>query len=490
MRLDCYYTAKRINALTRPDVDESQVVVTTFSDFHMKDQTDLNNPCFVIVAGNLPETNYCILSNTGATSERPDKYYYFVNRIEQVRKTVWHLWCTIDALATWKPYILQQNAFVERSTSLYNPYVTDSLLPTKNEITRRTVYAKINDDLAPSLSGGIYILTLGASGANVSLSNTVGGNAVYAMTADNCRATLETLFSAGVAAQAKQSFASVADCICGLHWLPIKMESIGGVAVSQIFVAGTSVNVNALRLTRNIYDTGLVFAENATLTHFGDYRDVAPFRTYYAKCPYGGIIDLDSDIIAEENRLSGGAVRFNVRQMLDFYTGVIKTMFYCNNALIGSVEGCAKVDIPVSTYHGNMASLAGAAVDKYGETVNAIFDFFSGNKGVDGWSGSFADGVADWLKGSGSYSQIGGFGGTNIGAYDPEMRIFEKIQDTSVAPSNVAALAGRPYCGVASLGSLSGYCKTQGFAVRGKMTAEEKNIIENAFNGTGVFITE
>lgn len=490
MRLDCYYTAKRINALTRPDVDESQVVVTTFTDFHMKDQTDLNNPCFVIVAGNLPETNYCILSNTGATSERPDKYYYFVNRIEQVRKTVWNIYCTIDALATWKPYILQQSAFVERSTSLYNPYVTDSLLPTKNEITRRTVYAKINDDLAPSLSGGIYILTLGASGANVSLSNTVGGNAVYAMTADNCRATLETLFSAGVAAQAKQSFASVADCICGLHWLPIKMEAIGGVAVSQIFVAGSSVNVNALRLTRNIYDTNLAFAENATLTHFGDYRDVSPFRTYYAKCPYGGIIDLDDDIIAEENRRNGGAVRFNARQMLDFYTGIIKTMFYCNNSLIGSVEGCAKVDIPVSTYHGNMASLAGAAVDKYGETVNAIFDFFSGNKGVDGWTGSFADGVANWLKGGGSYSQIGGFGGSNIGAYDPELRIIEKIQDTSVAPSNVAALAGRPYCGVASLGSLSGYCKTQGFAVRGKMTSEEKNIIENAFNGTGVFITE
>lgn len=490
MRIDFYYTAKRINSLVRPDVDESQTIVTTFNDFHLKDETDLNNPCFVVVASNLPETNYCILSNTGATAERPDKYYYFVNRIEQARKTVWHIYCTIDALATWRDSIRQQSAFVERSTNLFNPYVTDSLLPTKNEITRRTVYAKINDDLAPALNGGIYILTLGASGANVALSNTVGGNAVYAMTADNCRATLETLFSAGVAAQAKQSFASVADCICGLHWLPIKMSSIGGVAVSQIFVANNSVSVSALRLTRNIYDTGLVFSENASLTHYGDYRDVAPFRSYYAKCPYGGIIDLDTDIIAEENRINNGSVRFNVRQMLDFYTGVIKTMFYCNNTLVGSVEGCAKVDIPVSTYHGNIASMAGAAVDKYGETVNAIFDFFSSKKGVDGWTGSFMDGVANWLKGGGSYSHIGGFGGTNIGAYDPEMRIIEKIQDTSVPPSNVAGVAGRPYCGVASIGSMSGYCKTQGFTVRGRMTADEKRQIEDAFNVTGVYITE
>lgn len=490
MRIDFYYTNKRINALTQPDIDESQVIITTFTEFHLKDETNLNSPIFTIVSGNLPETNYCILSNTGATSARPDKYYYFIDRIEQVRKTVWNVHCTIDALATWKTYILQQSAFVERSTNLFNPYVTDTLLPTKNEITRRTVYGKINDDLAPALNGGIYILTLGASGANVSLGNTVGGNAVYAMTADNCRAMLETLFSAGVAAQAKQAFASVADCICGLHWLPIKMESIGGIAVSQIFVANNSVSVSALRLTKNIYDTNLAFSENASLTHYGDYRDCAPFRTYYAKCPYGGIFDLDTDIIAEENRLNNGSVRFNARQMLDFYTGVIKTMFYCNNSLIGSVEGCAKVDIPISTYKANMAGFAGSAIDKYGETVNAIFDFFSGNKGVDGWTGSFADGVANWLKGGGSYSQIGGFGGSNIGAYDPEMRIIEKIQNTSVAPSNVAGIAGRPYCGVASLGSLSGYCKTQGFSVRGKMSADEKKQIEAAFNGTGVFITE
>ena len=108
MRIDFYYTNKRINALTRPDTDESQSVVTTFTDFHLKDETNLNTPIFMIVSGNLPETNYCILSGTGATAERPDKYYYFVDRIEQVRKTVWNIHCTIDALATWKTYILQQ----------------------------------------------------------------------------------------------------------------------------------------------------------------------------------------------------------------------------------------------------------------------------------------------------------------------------------------------------------------------------------------------
>lgn len=496
MRIDFYYTAKRINSLVRPDVDESQTIITTFTDFNLKDETDLNNPVFMVVASNLPETNYCILSNTGATAERPDKYYYFVDRIEQVRKTVWNIHCTIDALATWKTQILQQSAFVERSTNLYNPYVTDSLLPTKNELSQRTIYAKINADLQPALRGGIYILSLGSSGAEnggvgVPVGNTTGGTAVYALTAANCASLLQTLFSSGVAAQAKQAFASVSDCILGLHWLPIGMYAIGGIAVDKIFVANTSVSVNALRLDRNIYDTGQILSENVTLTHYGDYRDIAPFRSYYAKVPYGGMFDLDTDIIAWRNRLNGGSVSFNTRQMLDFYTGVIQQTIYCDNFEVGRVEGCAKVDIPVSTYHGNISSMAGAALDKYGETVNSIFDFFGiGKKGVDGWSGSFMDGVADWLKSGGSYSQIGGFGGSNIGAYDPEIRVVEKIQDTSVPPSNVAGVAGRPYCGVVALNSLNGYCKTQGFTVRGRMTADEKRQIEDAFNISGVFITE
>lgn len=490
MRIDFYYTNKRINALTRPDTDESQSVVTTFTDFHLKDETNLNTPIFMIVSGNLPETNYCILSGTGATAERPDKYYYFVDRIEQVRKTVWNIHCTIDALATWKTYILQQSAFVERSTNIFNPYVTDTLLPTKNEITQRTIYAKINADLQPTLRGGTYFITLASTQNGASASSTAGGVDIYAMDAENCTNLLQTLFTAGVATQAKQIFASVSECIMGLHWLPIGLYAFGGTSVSTIYIAGTSVNISAIRLSRNIYDTGSILSENVTLTHFGDYRDNAPYRNYYAKLPYGGMIDLDVDIIAMRNRVNGGAVSFSCRQMLDFFTGVMQQTIYCDNFVVGRTEGCAKVDLPISTYKANLAGMAGGAIDKYGETVNAIFDFFSGNKGVDGWTGSFADGVADWLKGGGSYSQIGGFGGSNIGAYDPEIRVFEKIQDTSVAPSNVAGIAGRPYCGVVALSSLSGYCKTQGFSVRGKMTADEKKQIETAFNGTGVFITE
>lgn len=507
MRIDFYYTNKRINSMTRPDIDENQTVVTTFTDFHLKDATDLNQPVFVIVSGNLPETNYCILSGTGATSERPDKYYYFVNKIEQYRKTVWHVYCTIDALATWRSSILSQSAFVVRSTSHFNPYLNDGLMQGNGAFPQRNVHASINTDFA-GMNGGTFVFAVAASGDSVAGSGALAGMSYYACTKEGLENICTTLFQAGTVAQLTQAFGSVSSCLGGLWWIPLKIDSVAGTWVTSIFVGPAQIqnlgSGNVARINRHYYTNSRTVACN--LTHYGDFRDLPPYRTYYAKLPFVGVVDIDDATMGERNRANGGSVSINITEMIDFLSGIYTCRLYADGYHLGTFTASAKVDLPLCSFSTNMAGMIGGALAKVGEVLNpqltnkqsrmniafnentraksAVASLFRGESG--GAVGDALSNVNHMV--GGTMSIQGGYGGTTTIAADPELRIYERYQTTQVEPSSIAALAGRPYGGALSLGSLSGYVLTSGFHCQGKMTTEEKQIIEAAFNGSGVFI--
>lgn len=509
MRIDFYYTNKRMNALTRPDTDENQTVVTTFTDFNLKESCSLNAPTFVIVAGNLPETNYCILSGTGATAERPDKYYYFINSITHVRKTVWEINCTIDALATWKDTIKTQSAFVVRSTNLYNAYLNDDLMQSNGAYPQRNVLAYINSDFA-GMNGGTYVIAIAASGDSAASGGALGGMSYYACTAAGLRYICETLMQQSFAEQLTQSFGNFSSAFGGLWWIPLKIENVAGSWVQKIFVAGQEItnfgNGNVARINRHYYDYSQTFSCN--LTHYGDFRDNPPYRSYYAKLPFVGIVDIDDATMCERNRANGGTVQLHVREMIDFLSGVFTCQLYADGYHLGTFNASCKVDMCLTSFSTNMVGMIAGAIAKAGEIttkqltnkqsrMSIAFNEHT-NLGANFkslMSGESGGAVGDFLSNlshtfGGTYSIQGGYGGTTTIAADPELRVYERYQDTQVAPSSIAALAGRPYGGVASLSGLSGYVLTSGFHVKGKMTTEEKNIIESAFNSSGVFLTE
>lgn len=488
MRIDFYYTQKRVNSMVRPDIDENQIVVTTFTDFNLKDDCSLNAPTFIIVASNMPETNYCIMSNTGASSERPDKYYYFIDEIIHHRKTVWHIRCTIDALATWHSRIREQSAYIERSTNLYNPYVVDSMLPTKNELMQRRIFSYLDGNTATNGESGTFLLRVCASGTTPNTDTyNMGGVDTFFCTQAGLKNFAENFFQVGVAQQVAQTFGNVGAAIVGAFWLPIKIDAINGkTAVSQIFCGGT-VNVGSGVYAAGQYTYQNTQTQSVQLTHYGDYRDNPPFRSYFAKLPWLGYVELDSDYIAIRNRAGGGSVTFAVTRMIDFLAGAMKYIVYCDNFVVGHFDVSCRVDVPLSSYNGNgITGVAGGVINKYGETINKWLDSFIG--GGDGWGGSTPDKIADTALHSGTYTVVGGAAGNLLGAYDAEIVIFEKAQNTSAEPSSIAATSGRPYNAVATIGSINGFCKTYGFSVQGRMSKEEKTHINALFNNTGVYV--
>ena len=509
MTLTCYYTNKRINSMVRPDVDENVAVSTPLTDFFLKDTTSLNHPVFVISASNMPETNYCILTGQGYTANRPPKQYYWIDDIVQVRKTVWELHCNIDALATWRDSILSQSAFVVRSASSYKPYLNDDLMQSSGDYPQRGIVSFINSDLAGiGLEGGTYILAVAATGDSSNGVNAIGGMSYYACQQDTLAHIMGYLFQAPIATQVKDAFGDFSGAFGGLWWIPLKWSVVAGPTVSKIFVAGQQITnlSNCARINRPYYTKSESYP--VALTHYGDFRDNAPYRSYFAKLPFVGVVDIDNAIMYSRNRAGNGSVSIRVAQYLDYLSGVYVCYLSVDGYFLGKFTAQTRVELPLASFNTNVAGFIGGVANKVGDVISrdgsnkasreAIAWKESTNVGRAlraAFRGAAGGAVGDTLSNidnhiGGTYNINGGYGGTTLVAADPELRIMERYQTTAVEPSSVAALAGRPFAGVTSLGSLSGYCLTSGFHVRGYMTSEEKEQIETLFNSTGVFITE
>lgn len=509
MTITFYYTNKRINSDIQPDVDETVALSTTFTDFHLKDSTSLNNPVFVIAAANMPETNYCILTGQGFTAERPQKQYYWINDIVQVRKTVWEIHCTIDALATWKSKIRAQNAFISRSSNVFNPYLNDTVLESDGRYPSRYLTSWIDDKLGGANEGyGTYILTLAANGDGST--GGVGGMARYAMTELGARSFLTAFFNPSVLEGIVQRFGDVSQFFGGLHWIPVKWSAVGGASVSSINVGGSDRAVlQTKRLTDSFYANGSSGKSfNVTFTHYGDFRDNPPYRTYSARIPFVGIVDLNSAMIAQRNRINGGTAEIRYRTFIDYISGQSIFVLEIDGFELGTYFANTRVDMPISVFTPNTIGTAGAAVSKVQEFTQSIAtsdNVFSqaaewykntmyNLTGLDrkateaAMSAARSPIITAPEKVGGTVSIIGQFGGSVCQCWNVAFSIFEHFQNTNVEPSSIAELMGRPYHGVAALGGIHGYCQTVGFSVQGNMTAVEKMQINEALN-SGVYLT-
>lgn len=511
MTITFYYTNKRINSDIQPDVDESVALSTTLTDFYLKDNTSLNNPVFVIAASNMPETNYCIVTGQGFTAERPQKQYYWVNDIVQVRKTVWEVHCTIDALATWKSKIRSQDAFISRSSNVFNPYLNDTVLESDGRYPSRYLCSWIDEHISGATEGyGTYILTLAANGDGTT--GGVGGMARYAMTETGARTFLTAFFNPTVLQSIVTQFGDISQFFGGLHWIPVKWNSVSGASVSSISIAGINPAVlQTKRLTDSFYmngSSGKTF--DVQFTHYGDFRDNPPYRNYSAIIPFVGVVDLNSAMMAQRNRINGGTAQINYHTYIDYISGQSIFTLSIDGFELGRYAANTRVDMPISVFTPNTAGMVGGAVAKvqeFTQTIGTSDNIFSqaaewykttmyNLTGLDREASEAAMAsarqktpiVTATEKIGGTVSIIGQFGGSVCQCWNVAFSVLEHYQNTNVEPSSIATLMGRPYHGIANLGSVKGYCQTVGFSTGGNMTAVEKMQINEALN-SGVYLT-
>lgn len=113
---------KKYNSTKRPTGAYTEL------DCKMKEECSVKNPVLYIDGIDL-DFNYCIFNNR----------YYFVEDIILNKNNIYEIRCSIDILATYKPNISSYIAFVERSSSTYDPYLNDKELSQSSNIVTSDV---------------------------------------------------------------------------------------------------------------------------------------------------------------------------------------------------------------------------------------------------------------------------------------------------------------------------------------------------------------
>lgn len=139
--------------------DNEIVVLTTSRYFNFKQPYDVMNPTIILEnPKNHLSYNYVIIEDEEETFK---KCYFVVDRIIRSNNMI-ELNLREDTLYTFKSAITSNNLFIERSSSLYDKTLYDSLLPRKNKQTRveldsLTLASDIELDL--TTGDGCYVLT-------------------------------------------------------------------------------------------------------------------------------------------------------------------------------------------------------------------------------------------------------------------------------------------------------------------------------------------
>lgn len=437
--------AKRKNSTLQP-------TLTTSYDCILKDATSTDNPTFVIQDSNL---------DVDANMAKWDDRYYFIEDIRSFRNNIWEISCRMDALATYKSYILNTTAFIIYD-SVANTEIPDNRLPIKTTKVVQTATAAC--PFVPD--GGCYILAL--TGAH-------GTTGVYKVTENQLGALIDDLQDVtdnifdftGITPPSKPSGSS--DVWDWLEYIGdyIKYAVDNAVRpISQIFGSGSiPENIRECRfIPFNIGVTGsptpIYLGTFVTQQSLGklitdtvvrsttvnipwqssDYRRRSPFTEIYLYLPYIGMTRLSSENLIGQSTIT-------VDYCISVRDGSLICTVSSGGEILGQYSGNVSASVPVGVSN---ISLGRAAQSIIGVAASVATD----NLATFGMASiQYANSVTP------NYSCIGGLEGIAATGSNQNIICYTVYHDTIAAPNQNLAVIGSPTMYSKSLGSLSGYCQ-------------------------------
>lgn len=403
--------------------------------------------------------------------------YYWISDWQWVRDDLAQLRCTVDPLASWRSEILQTSAYVLYSSSDYDHMIPDNRIMTRNTVSSNNW---IGDNILVFNSEGSYIVGVIGKPNRPSVS---GMTTVYSLTARQC-SDLAVAFSEDDAIkQLINEYGAAWDALIFSRWIPVAVEPG---ATSPISIANVNTGIQGKQIEQRYVSTTF---QIKIPWAYRDFRMVEPYCNASIYLPFVGVVDVSLSELQDQEYI-------HVDCAVDKYTGDIIYKIGASRRQYAVYSGSCAVEIPINSYQrdwkgvvqGGVSTLmeigkaalqgaqaAGAAmagmpasgpsmdgvVGNFMNTLNSYFTFNTGNKG------GFSGGCATYL------------------GYKPMMTVF--AHETSIPPSEMRALYGRPCGAVKQMSSLSGFVQTAEFKVAGTMTDVEKGLIENFMRG-GVYI--
>lgn len=444
--------SKGRNSTKQPSGGTSKTVV-------LKNPTSVIHPVFLVESFSLTD-NYL----------KWDNRYYYIDDIVLVNNSLAEYHCSVDALASWKTEIGSMTEFVARSASSYDGSIADMFYPSKagidvDSVSFTTLHAS-TASFRVSGGGGYYVVGVYGTGGGTGaitywiLTPFELGQLVHYMFSDAWLDSSETDITIATQKQLINPMQYIATCL----WYPF--DSMSGIGSGDVFTFGwwatnmgaKMLSVSDRKFTLNDYVTLPVHPDSAAR---GSYLNDSPYTRITLFCWGFGQIVIDPSAVAKS-----GYNFISVQIRVDLFTGAGDLTILAGTDIIGRYT--CQIGIPMQ-----LAQLTQDIQNSTVSAVGGVGDLLTLNFG--GAASAVGDTINSWMP---KVSVMGSTGSAIDYMSSPYVQLEFKRQTPMDAVHN-----GRPLCQNVTIGSLSGYIKTENAQVDLPCTQEERDTIAAYMDG-------
>lgn len=467
---------KRYNSTKRPTGAYTEL------DCKMKAECSVKDPVLLIDGIDL-EVNYCTFNGR----------YYFVEDITLNKNNIYEIKCTIDVLATYRPQISDYNAYVERSASKYDPYLSDDVLSISYDIINQ-------DEQSTTLIGfdfstGAFIFpVMNSNGVEIFMTQNLEDFGALFMPATYSSGNWWTN---GVSAvmDMNQYFGKVI-------WIPFSETGFAPASVRTVN-AGQPISVGPISWILNhdikvitdskyVHESNGVYRIQKPTFHYGDFRDMdSKWTKVMLYLPGVGKIELPPALAGNPDveivpyitfSPVTGDIRYRLEAFRNYNTPEVEV------SLIGIYDGNLSYVIP---WGDNQWGITEILKDTGEIPRNMVMGYLAGQRIGAGLAGMVIEGVKGVARttadvftvtqgnvrtAQGSITSLAGLG---YGSFKMEVIQYG-------TPDIPNAVAGRPLYRNRQLGTLGGYieCGNASLEIAG---FEDEKIKVNQFLTNGFY---
>lgn len=442
LTIDLFITSKRRNSTARPSSSGISIQAV------LKMTTSVLNPVFR-VSGDI---NELLLYN----EIRWEGRYYFIDDIIEMTNNIVEIHCSVDVLATYRTEIGNYTAFVERSSSKFDLWITDLLL--SNRLA--DIYTKeVTSGQLPhwSFSGTFVIRTCGQGATASSI-----GITSYAVSASQLKSVLDFMFSDGnfdfLTDTSVKAFFNPFQYILSVMWFPFDQSAFGSTQGTVKFGWWDSgVSSTVVTETAVIWSVDLAMPESV----YDDFRGYDErFTTLKIQLPGCGTYFLNPiEVYAG----------LHVTYSIDIATGEALVRIFSNGYLAGTFSGMMASSVAIGQLQTHEVSAGQSAITAIGKLFQLDI------------AGALNDAIDVHTSIAQPTPCVNGSAG-NMGSILSTQRIGLYRIDYGSAdfPQNVL---GRPLNRNVLLSTLSGYIKCAGASVPLESLSSERTLVNQFLNG-------
>lgn len=441
-------------------------------DVVLKEDTSVDTPTFLLDSVDL-SVNYAWWEGR----------FYFVDDIRRGVTHQYELECTTDYLATFKSYIGNYTAFVERATSNYDTYIPDAALSSKNAIVHASHETLTLDNIT---SDGCYLLR---AVSQVDSDANKTGITTYILSSNDLKRVMDFMFTESnftdvLTDMAVKSFFNPFQYIVDLRWVPYTKTNMaqGSSATGPVKFGWFNSGVSVPILTAQVVNQSYTLAVPTCYYANNDFRRYDSRYTNFKLYVFGhGTIDLSPMDVTP------GGLR--IQRTVDFTTGEMITLVRRSDGVHPLAEFKDPFCIPVqiSQVNSNLFNSAMDVLSSAGQGMQAA------GIAAEGGAGAIASALAGGVIRTGASvinavrgetcAGITGNGtnGNRAGLVQmPYYILYETAYDSAEFATSVN---GRPLCKNIKISTLSGYVQCAGASVNIPGFAGDKEAVNNALNG-------